>query len=214
MKYKVAIVDDHTLIASALRDIITKFANFKVIFICENGRDLQEKLKIEKTPDLILLDIGMPVMDGFQTATWLKEHYPSIKIMVLSMQDDEQSLLKMIKKGARGYLVKNTNPHQLRSGMESLMVKGSFFPEWATDKIITSIQENQLSAVSRIALSERELEFLKYTVTEMTYKEIADKMNCSPRTVENYRDSLFEKLETKSRIGLAMYAIKNGYVPL
>ena len=211
MAYKIAIVDDHTLIADALKSIISKFSKFEVIYVCENGLDFQEKIASGPQPEMVLLDISMPVMDGFETAKWLKEKHPEILIMVLSMQDDEQSLIKMIKNGAKGYMLKNARPNDLITGLEKLMTRGTFFPEWATQKVFTSISENTINATPKSNLSKRELEFLTYTTTEMTYKEIAEKMFCSPRTIENYRDSLFEKLNLKSRVGLAVYALKSGY---
>mgnify|MGYP000271221083 CR=1 FL=1 len=212
MKKTIAIVDDHILIAKALKSIISNFNQFEVIHICENGLDFQEKLKSKPNlPDIVLLDISMPVMDGFETALWIKENHPNVLIMALSMQDDDQSLIKMIKNGAKGYMLKNTEPRELEKGLENLIEKGHFFPDWASSKIVTSISEDTINANLKLKLSEREIEFLKYTATEMTYKEISEKMFCSPRTIENYRDSLFEKLELKSRVGLAVYALKNGY---
>ncbi|MBB3123294.1 DNA-binding NarL/FixJ family response regulator [Mesoflavibacter sabulilitoris] len=212
MKYKIAIVDDHVLIANALKSIISNFPQFEVIHISENGLDLQQKLNKEsEIPNIVLLDVSMPIMDGFETAQWLKENYPEVLIMALSMQDDDKSLIKMIKNGAKGYMLKNAQPTQLIEGLNNLMERGQFFPDWASSKIITSISGNSTSIESCVDFSEREKEFLKYVTTEMTYKEISEIMYCSPRTVENYRDSLFEKLELKSRVGLAVYAIKNGF---
>ncbi|MGB0879319.1 MAG: response regulator transcription factor [Polaribacter sp.] len=211
MKHTIAIVDDHVLIAKALKSIISNFEQFEVIHISENGLDFQEKIKTKPLPNIVLLDISMPVMDGFETAKWLKENHPEVLIMTLSMQDDDQSLIKMIKNGAKGYMLKNTEPRELEKGLESLINNGHFFPSWASSKMVTSISEDSIDANLKLNLSEREIEFLKYTTTEMTYKEISEKMFCSPRTIENYRDSLFEKLALKSRVGLAVYALKNGY---
>lgn len=212
MKHTIAIVDDHILIANALKSIISNFKQFDVIHLSENGLDFKEKLKSKPIlPDIVLLDISMPIMDGFETAKWIKENHPDILIMALSMQDDDQSLIKMIKNGAKGYMLKNIQPLQLENGLNSIIDKGHFFPDWASSKILTSISENKINAKSKIDLSDREIEFLKYSTTEMTYKEISKKMFCSPRTIENYRDSLFVKLNLKSRVGLAVYALKNGY---
>lgn len=212
MKYTIAIIDDHVLIANALKSIISNFNQFKVIHLSENGVDFKNKLESKHIiPDLVLLDISMPIMDGFETAKWIKENYPDVLIMALSMQDDEQSLIKMIKNGAKGYMLKNTQPALLEEGLIKLIEKGHYFPDWASSKILTSISNDTINADLKNNLTEREIEFLKYTTTEMTYKEISEKMFCSPRTVENYRDSLFEKLELKSRVGLAVYALKNGY---
>lgn len=211
MKKTIVIVDDHVLIANALSSIISNFRQFEVLYVCENGLDFQEKLNSYPMPNIVLLDISMPVMDGFETALWINDNHPSILTMALSMQDDDQSVIKMIKNGSKGYLLKNAHPKELETALNSLVEKGSFFPEWATNKVMTSIRENTIDAQLKLNLSDREIEFLKYTVTEMNYKEISEKMFCSPRTIENYRDSLFEKLELKTRVGLAVYAIKNGY---
>jgi len=211
MKHTIVIIDDHTLIANALSSIISNFNQFEVLYVCENGLDFQEKLTSKPIPDVVLLDITMPIMDGFETAKWIKTTHPNVLIMVLSMQDDEQSLIKMIKNGSKGYILKNVHPADLEKALNGLVQNGHFFPEWATSKVFTSISEDTIDANLRLNLSDREIEFLKYTVTEMNYKEISEKMYCSPRTVENYRDSLFEKLELKTRVGLAVYALKNGY---
>ncbi|MBT2161311.1 response regulator transcription factor [Zobellia barbeyronii] len=211
MKHTIAIVDDHLLIANALSNTISNFNHFEVKYICENGLDLQEKIKGNSMPKIVLLDISMPVMDGFETAKWLKENHPDILIMALSMQDDDQSLIKMIKNGAKGYMLKNVHPNELEIALNNLVEKGYFFPEWAASKVFTSLSENTNETVSKINISDREKEFLKFSTSEMNYKQIAEKMFCSPRTIENYRDSLFEKLELKSRVGLAVYALKNGF---
>ncbi|AFL82018.1 response regulator containing a CheY-like receiver domain and an HTH DNA-binding domain [Aequorivita sublithincola DSM 14238] len=211
MKHTIVIIDDHVLIANALSGIISNFNQFEVIYTCENGLDFQEKLKLKNVPDIVLLDISMPIMDGFETAEWIKINHPDILVMVLSMQEDEQSLIKMIKNGAKGYMLKNIHPTDLEKALNGIVDNGHFFPEWARSTVFTSISDDTINTQSKINLSEREEEFLRFTVTEMNYREISEKMFCSPRTVENYRDSLFEKLELKSRVGLAVYALKNGY---
>lgn len=211
MKHTIVIIDDHILIAQALQSIISNFLQFEVLYTCENGLDFQEKLKTKTIPDVVLLDISMPIMDGFETAKWIRNTHPDILIMTLSMQEDEQSLIKMIKNGSKGYMLKNVHPLELENALDSLVKNGQFFPEWAASKVFTSIREDTIDVSSKLHLSDREKEFLKYTVTEMNYREISEKMFCSPRTIENYRDSLFEKLELKTRVGLAVYALKNGY---
>jgi DNA-binding NarL/FixJ family response regulator len=131
------------------------------------------------------------------------------------MQDDDESLIKMIKAGARGYLHKNAHPAELEKALETLVSKGMYYPDWATSRVFMKLAAPEKSdALKSINFTEREKEFLQYTVTEMSYKEIAEKMFCSPRTVESYRDSLFEKLELKTRVGLAVFAMKNGLVKL
>jgi DNA-binding NarL/FixJ family response regulator len=212
MKKSIVIVDDHTLIAQALKGIIFNFEQFEVLYECENGKALQDKLKVGATlPDIVLLDISMPIMDGFETAKWLKEYHPNVLIMTLSMQDDEQSVIKMIKNGANGYLLKNAHPAELEKALLKLVNEGYYYPDWASRLVFASLNDANSNSKSTIKISEREKEFLYYSITEMSYKEIAEKMFCSPRTVESYRDSLFEKLELKTRVGLAVYALKNGF---
>jgi DNA-binding NarL/FixJ family response regulator len=211
MKHSIAIVDDHLLIAKAITGIIENFKQFDVLYECENGKDLIEKLKLKKNiPDIVLLDISMPIMDGFATAEWLRENYPEILIMALSMQDDEQSLIKMVKAGAKGYLLKNVHPTALQKALDTLVKNGTYFPEWAASKVFMSLSKISTNK-DNFSITEREKEFLQYSTSEMSYKEIAEKMFCSPRTVESYRDALFEKLDLKSRVGLAVFAIKNGF---
>jgi len=211
MKKTIVIVDDHVLIAKALEGIIDNFNDFEVIYVAENGKDLIQKFE-EKNPipDIILLDISMPIMDGFETVLWLQENHPDIKVMALSMQGDDKSVIKMVKNGAKGYLLKNTHPKDLEEALTRLNKDGYFYPEWASKIILSNLNNHHDSDVN-IKISDREKEFLKYTVTELSYKEIAEKMFCSPRTVESYRDQLCEKLDLKTRVGLAIYAIKNGF---
>jgi DNA-binding NarL/FixJ family response regulator len=210
MRHTIAIVDDHLLIAKALTGIIDDFKQYEVLYEVEHGALLIEKFRQAKNiPDIVLLDITMPVMDGFETAQWLKQHHPAVLILALSMQDDDQSLIKMIKSGASGYLLKNVHPLELEKALESLVGKGFYYPDWATVKVLMNIAEEG-NAKTAMKLSEREMEFLRYTCTELTYKDIADKMYCSPRTVEGYRDGLFEKIGVKTRVGLVVFAIKNN----
>ena len=211
MKHTIVIADDHLLIAKALSSIIEHFNNYEVLYECENGQVMMEKFKVKKNiPDIVLLDIIMPVKDGFETALWLKENHPAVLVMALTMQSDDESLIGMIKCGAKGYLNKNVHPQELEKALNMIVEKGFYYPDWATSKILHNIQDENPSA--SIKLSDREIEFLNYAATELTYKEIGEKMFCSPRTVESYRDALFEKLNLKTRVGLVVYAIKNGII--
>lgn len=215
MSRSIVIVDDHTLIAEALAGIVEKFRDYQVLYEAENGKALVEQFRNPKNiPDIVLLDINMPVMDGFETAQWLTLNHPSVRIMALSMQDQEETLLKMIRCGARGYLLKNVHPSELEKALDTIMEKGYFYPDWVTHKVLLNMAGDKSTAKALPEINDRELEFLKYAVTELTYKEIADKMCCSPRTVESYRDSLFEKLNVKSRVGLVISALKNDMLKL
>lgn len=214
MKNTVAIVDDHILIANALHSIIGNFKDFEVLYECHNGKELQDKCTEKRNvPNIVLLDVSMPIMNGYETAAWLKDAFPEVLVLALSMQDDEQSLIKMIKSGAKGYLLKNAHPTELEKALLALINNGFYYPDWAMSKVFSTLRANETDeSFNIIRISDREKEFLKHATTEMSYKEISEKMFCSPRTVESYRDNLFEKLELKTRVGLAVFAVKNGFV--
>jgi DNA-binding NarL/FixJ family response regulator len=213
IKIKVALVDDHVLLRKGLAELVRNIG-YDVIFEADNGLDFQKQIKKDNAPDLVLLDINMPEMDGFATAQWIKVNYPLIKVMALSMYDNENAIIRMFKAGAKGYILKDSEPAELKAALDSILTKGYYYSELVTGKLIHSINKLDEDADVRnlVQLNARELEFLKHACTEMTYKEIADKMCLSPRTIDGYRDALFEKLNLKTRVGLVMYAIKNGIV--
>lgn len=214
MNKKVVLVDDHGLLRNGLAGLV-KDLGYAVLFEADNGKDFLNKLKPEELPDIVLLDINMPQMDGYETAAWIKSYHPDIRILALSMYDDENSIIRMLKNGAGGYILKDAEPGELKAAMESVLSKGFYYSEMVTGRLIHSIHSSQdenstTKAVS--GLNEREVEFLKLAATEMTYKEIAEQMHLSPRTIDGYRDDLFEKLNIKSRVGLVLFSIKNGIV--
>lgn len=209
MSYTVAIVDDHLLVAKAISDMVENFNGFEMLYECENGKELTERFKLKRNiPDLVLLDISMPVMDGFETAVWLKQNHPEVKVMALTREGDDESLIKMIKCGATGYLKKNVHPTELEKALRSIIDKGLYYPDWATSRMAHALGNNAVEPA--IKISDKEKEFLTYCCTQLTYSGIAKKMNCSPRTVEGYRDALFEELGVRTRVALALYAVKIG----
>ncbi len=214
-KIKVALADDHILLRKGLAGVVDSFGDYSVLFEADNGRHFTEQIKEHGEPDLVLMDINMPEMDGYATAHWLRQHYPLVNIIALSMYDNENAIIRMFKAGAKGYILKDSEPPELKKALDSVQQKGYYYSELITGRLIHSINkmDDDKSEVKNLtALNDRELEFLKYACTEMTYKEIADKMFLSPRTIDGYRDALFEKLSIKTRVGLVMYAIKNGIV--
>ena len=213
MQHSIVIVEDHLLIAKAISNIIEGFRDYKVIYEVENGKELIAKItQPGQVPEIVLLDISMPLMDGYETAKWLNEHYPNVLVMALTMRNEDEALIKMIKCGAKGFLHKNIHPAELELALNTLVEKGHYFPDWATGKLLNNIARDDKPQQEKINLTAKEIEFLQYAATELTYKEIGEKLYCSPRTVEGYRDALFEKLELKTRIGLVVYGIRNGII--
>ncbi len=210
--YQVAVVDDHTLMRSALARLIASFNNYAVLFEAGNGKELIEKVDQHLVPDIVLLDINMPEMDGYETAKWLYKHYPQVKILALSMQSDEGSIIRMLRLGAKGYVMKNVNPEELNLALDSVIKKDFYLSEAISGKVISGLHMDMDKPLEPVQLSDKEKEFLRYTCTELTYKDIAEKMFVSPRSVDDYRNTLFEKLKVHTRMGLALYAIKNRLV--
>lgn len=213
----IAIVDDHAMFRKGLLALINLFKGYQVLFDASNGKELIDKLDPKQLPDIILMDITMPEMDGYATTEWLHIHHPDIKVLALSTMDTETAIIRMIKSGAKGYVLKDAETDELKLAFDEVLHRGYFYNETITKKVIqavTSLTETKNKTGTFINLSDRELEFLKLVCTELTYKEIADIMCVSARTVEGYRDALCEKLELKTRVGLAMYAVKNGLAKL
>lgn len=211
-KILVAVADDHTLLRNALARLISSFENYQVIFEADNGKDVKDKLSKHVIPDIILLDVNMPESDGYETARWIYKNYPQVKVLALSMFSDEGTIIRMLRLGAKGYIMKNADPEELKLALDSVLKKDFYLSEYISGKIISGLHKDIDMPEEPISLSEKEKEFLRWVCTELTYKDIAGKMFVSPRTVDDYRNSLFEKLKVKTRIGLVLYAIRNGLV--
>ncbi|WP_225975335.1 response regulator transcription factor [Panacibacter ginsenosidivorans] len=214
--YTVALADDHVLIRNGLAGLINSFPDYKVLFQAANGQDFIDQLPLHDLPHVALLDINMPKKDGYETANWIRHHHPSVKILALSMYDNENYIIRMLKNGAKGYILKDAEPAELKLALDSIIHKGYHYSELVTGHLINTINkfDEDPKAKTALLLSDRELEFLQYVCSELSYKEIADKMFLSPRTIDGYRDAMFEKLNIKTRVGLALYAVKNGIVNL
>jgi two-component system invasion response regulator UvrY len=213
---KIGVVDDHRIFRDGYASLINNFSakggkdSYTVTLEAENGRELIQKLENTIPPEIIFLDINMPEMDGYETIDWIKKNYPEIKIIILTMFSDSGSVIKMLEKGANAFLSKNASPQDILGAMESVRNGGLYFtPE--INKELSNILSRQLPKKGNdVTLSEKEREFLKLLSSELTYKEIAEKLQVSPRTVDGYRENLLIKLGYKSRVGLVMYAVENG----
>ncbi len=215
---KLGIVDDHRLFRKGLITLIElAHPKCEILFEADNGLDLQRKLIKKNLPEIIIMDVNMPGMDGFASAQWLKENYPDIKILVVSMVEKEETIVRMLKLGVKGYLSKDVEPQELGEALRSIMNRGFYYTDYLTGKLVMSIQSEGVGKQKLDKLpqmNEREKLFLELACSELTYNEIADKMFLSPKTIDGYRNSLFEKLNVKSRVGLALYAVRHGLVPL
>ena len=209
---QVAIADDHSLLRSALAKLINTFDGYTVVMEADNGKDLTEKLVKSVLPDIVLLDISMPEMDGFETTQWLRKKYPHIKVLTLSMLSDEKTIIKIFRLGAKGYLLKNADPRELKEALDAVMNKNVYLSEYVSGKLLSGLHNEPDEDVKLAVLNEKEREFLRWACSELSYKEIAEKMFLSYRTIDDYRQSLFTKLKVHSRVGLVMYAIKNKIV--
>ena len=215
MKRTIALADDHVLLRNGLANLLRDL-DYVVVAEASNGRELLEKLGAGPVPEVVLMDINMPLMDGYETTLFLKRTYPDVKVIALSMYDDENAIIRMLRSGAKGYIMKDSDPSELKAAIHAVLTRGFYHSEMVTGKlihIINHLDQHEGAALrDTVGLNERETEFLKLVCTEMTYKEIAEKMHLSPRTIDGYRDALFEKLDVKSRVGLIIFAIKNGIV--
>ncbi|MEE9407578.1 MAG: response regulator transcription factor [Polaribacter sp.] len=208
-KHAIAIIDDHLLFSQSLKGLIATFNDFEVTIQAANGKEFIEKLNATNLPEIALMDMNMPIMGGVETTLVLQEKFPSIKVLALSMDDNETSILKMIRSGAKGYLLKDIHPDILLEALQGVLHEGFYHTKRVSNTLVNSLHNKKEPTIT---LVKRELEFLKLACTEMTYKEIASVMFLSPKTIDGYREHLFKKLEVKNRVGLVIYALKNKLV--
>lgn len=212
-KIKVGLADDHVLLRNALATLIDGFENTKVIIQASSGDELINYLKSGIVPDVLLLDLNMPIIDGYETARWIQKNKPEVNILMLTMYDTEQAMIRLLQAGVNGFLKKDIHPSELKFAINSVIQSGYYYSHNTTGKLVNLFRKSQDNhELQKAMLTESELTFLKYACSEMTYKEIAGTMKLNPRAVDNLRDNLFTKLDVKSRVGLAMYSIRHGIV--
>ncbi|GAC1439522.1 MAG: response regulator transcription factor [Sediminibacterium sp.] len=215
---KIVLVDDHVLLRNGLASLISSFDDYTVLFEASNGKHFIELLDPQNLPSVVLLDITMPEMNGYETALWLTTHHPQIRILALTMLNDERSIIRMFKNGAKGFLLKDSKPQELKAALDGIVNKGVYLNKLLCDNIIhtfkahADIEEEEYNKIT--SLSEREKEFLAWACTEKTYREIAEVMGLSPRMIDACRDLLYEKLQIASRVGLAIFAIRNDFAKI
>ncbi|MFM1932899.1 MAG: hypothetical protein RL226_2202 [Bacteroidota bacterium] len=215
MKYTIAIADDHHIVRAGIVAAINNMADFEVIIEAAHGEELLALLQSNAAPDIAVIDLHMPIMDGFQAISRIGEEYPEVKTLALTVDASEDALIQAIRAGARGFVRKNARPALLKLALDSIIATGYFHNEDIHSTLMrnpalkTREERSREEVLSRI--TDRELEFLRLVCNkeEPTYEQIADMMGITKRTVDYYRQELFEKFEIKSKVGLVLFAIEH-----
>ncbi|MDB5196307.1 MAG: LuxR family transcriptional regulator [Flaviaesturariibacter sp.] len=211
---KVAIADDHKIFRKGVVLSLRPFTNIKIVQEAENGEDLLNGIALSE-PDVVLMDLRMPIKDGIETTKQLSKEKPHIKIVVLSMYEDERFVSHLMENGAQGYLLKNAEPNEIRKAIMDVYEKGYYLNSFVNRILLKKSHAKQKAIPSlnnEITLNDREREVLKFICMEFTATEIAQKMEISNRTVEAIKDRLMERFGSKNTAGLVFFAVKNNLV--
>jgi len=211
---KVAIIDDHQIFCDSLASLINGFQDFSAVWTEQVGKKALAHFEKEgELPDILLLDINMPQMNGIEIARWIFEHKTAVKVIALTMEEDDASVIQMLQYGVRGYFLKSIGSEELLQGLQQVVKYGYYYTPIITQNISRQLQQKS-QPVDIPQLNSREKELLDYFCTEMSYMEIAQKIFLSESTVDTYRARLFEKFDVKNRIGLILKAVALGIVRL
>lgn len=221
MSVSIALADDHQLVRKGIRLLLENISDFDVVAEAANGRELLEVLSnLPTLPDLVLVDVNMPVMNGQETVQELRARYPELRIVSLSIYNQLPVIREMIRLGANAYLFKDSSPEMFRKVLHEVYTKGFYYDRQVVESLlIPEAQDKSFIGEGRMQkmiqeLTAREREFINYCCSEYTYKEIAEKMGVSQRTVDGYRENAFDKLNVKSRTGIVMFAFQVGLMKL
>jgi DNA-binding NarL/FixJ family response regulator len=208
---RIALVDDQKLFRGGLRMILSDREDFNVVFEAGNGKQFFERLAFEPV-DVVILDVEMPIMDGIETLTLIKDKYPDIHVIMLTMHDSERLINHLMQLGASGFLLKDENPEVVRLAVERVSQEGIFFRDYVSKALLKGGRQKSDSGYGGPEITGRELQVLTLICQEFTSKEIAEKLFISARTVEGHRRSLQEKTGSRNIVGLVLYAVKHGIV--
>lgn len=211
---KVAIADDHKIFRKGVILSLRPFTNIKFVLEAENGEELLNGIAVAE-PDVVLMDLRMPLKDGIETTKVVSKQYPNIHVIVLSMYEDERFVSHMMENGANGYLLKNAEPQEIRRAIMDVYEKGYYLNNFVNRILLKKAHAKQKvvpTLSNEITLSDRERDVLKFICMEFTAQEIAQKMEISPRTVEAIKDRLMERFGSKNTAGLVFFAVKNNLV--
>lgn len=208
----IAYADDHKVVRKGLVFFLNSMWGIQVDIEADNGKDLITQLQnAGRLPDICLLDINMPEMNGFETIIKIKENWPQMKVLVLTVFDNEAYIIRMISYGANGYLLKSCDPEEIKAAILSIHNDGMYYSGNFTRQFVGDIKSKKVKPPK---FTEGEALVLKYSCTDLSYSEIAGKLGTTTRSVEGYRDSLFKKLNVHNRVGLAMFAVQFGFAPI
>lgn len=211
---RVAIADDHKIFRKGVILSMRHYSNIKFILEAENGQELLDKIE-EFKPDVVLMDLRMPVKDGIETTRYIKEHYPTVLIIVLTMHEEEKFVIHLMENGANGYLLKSTDPAEIKKAITDVVDKGYYLNNFVNKILLEKAQNKNKSIPSlarEIEISDKEKEVLTYICMEFTSHQIGEKMEISSRTVESIKERLMERFGTKNTAGLVFFAVKNHLI--
>lgn len=210
---KIALADDHKLLRNALAALINSYGDCEVIFEVNDGKEFCDRIKQQK-PEIAILDFNMPNKNGYDTAAWLKKNHPEIHVLILSMFDTELMLIKLLQVGVKGFMKKDIHPSELHRAIHAVLNEGYYYSPYTSSKLASFFRDSTNTPIWNKIMTETEIKFLRLVCTEMTYKELAEELGISTRSVDSLRDSLFDKLDIKSRVGLVLYAIRHGLIEI
>jgi DNA-binding NarL/FixJ family response regulator len=212
-KIQIGVADDQLLFLKSLREMLDRLPAFQVTVEALNGEELLRKLGLlSELPDIILIDVKMPIMGGMEAVTRISQRYPAIKLVALSMEDADAMVIGMIKAGCCSYLLKEIHPDELQSALLEINSRGYYNADTFNRNSRRMIREEKNALALRLSANEEK--FLLLACSDLTYKQIASQMHLSERTIDGYRESLFEKLNVQSRVGMVLEGIKKKLIIL
>jgi DNA-binding NarL/FixJ family response regulator len=215
---KVAIADDHKIFRDGIKTAVNAKDNLKILWEADNGKDMLHKLEVRQ-PDILLMDIRMPELDGFMAISMVKKEFPRVKVIVLSMYDDEQTVSKMMELGANAFLNKVTDPNEIFEAIETCMADEFYFNDIVNNAMMGKLMQRKnvrqnFAHLRPVNFTEKEIKIIELISQDHTAEDIAKQIFLSPRTIETIRQNLKAKANVKTIGGLVMYAVKNKLIPV
>jgi len=214
MEIKVAIADDHKIFRKGVILSLRHYSNIRFVLEADNGDDLLNQLD-EAKPDVVLMDLRMPVKDGIEATKFINKHYPNIAVIVLTMHEDDRFVTHLMENGANGYLLKSTDPSEIKKAITDVVTKGYYLNNFV-NRILLKRAHNKTKSIPSLnndfPVTDKEKDVLRYICMEFTSQEIGQKMEISPRTVESIKERLMERFGVKNTAGLVFFAVKNNLV--